>query len=412
MGGPLSEFRTCRTVDVPGHRGHLTARSLQQSGMGGKGFSMNPDIVAAVAQHTGGTRVNVSRLCREHGISRNTFYTLVNRFRDEGAGAFTTRSTRPHTSPTTTAAHVCEAIVRARKELDDEGLDNGPISIVWRHEDEGLEPVPSRSTVYRVLTDRGLIVPQPRKRPRTRRRFEFAEPNGCWQIDGLEHYLADGSKVCILQVLDDHSRLDVCSYAARAETSADAWAALERAMDGHGIPANLLSDNGLAFSGKHRGSMAEIERNLAALGTSVAHPQTCGKNERAHRTLRKWLSKQPPAATLAQLQVQLDHYREVYNNRRHQGIGGMTPKKRWEATPPAHPVHRKGARSGCVERSVSGTGVVQFDGLVIVIGRRYKNTTAAVYWQGDRVTVMIGDTIARSLTLDRTTRYQKLSSKS
>ena len=385
--------------------------------MGGKGFSMNPDIVAAVAQHAAGTRVNVSRLCRDQHISRNTFYMLVHRFRDEGAAGFTTRSTRPHTSPTATAAHVCEAIVRARKELDDDGLDNGPISIVWRLEALGLDPVPSRSTVYRVLRERGLIVPQPRKKPRSRRSFEFAEPNGCWQIDGLEHYLADGAKVCILQILDDHSRLDVCSYAARSETSADAWAALERAMDGYGIPEYLLSDNGLAFSGKRRGSMAEPERRLAEVGTvtiasSVAHPQTCGKNERAHRTLRKWLAKQSVAETLAELQEQLDRYRQVYNNRRHQGIGGMTPQQRWDATEPAHPRPRRKPRSGCVTRRVSETGVVQFDGLVIVLGRRFKNTTATLYWQGDRVTVMIGDTIARTLTLDRTTRYQKLSSKS
>lgn len=120
---------------------------------------------------------------------------------------------------------------------------------------------------------------------------------------------------CILQILDDHSRLDVCSYAARGESSAAAWAALERAMDGHAVPVHLLSDNGLAFSGKRRGGMSELERNLAALGTlaiaaSVRHPQTCGKNERAHQTLRKWLAKQPPAATLTELQTQLDRTKQ------------------------------------------------------------------------------------------------------
>ncbi|MFD4366963.1 helix-turn-helix domain-containing protein [Rhodococcus sp. NPDC058521] len=197
---------------------------------------MNPDIVEAVATYAGGTRINVSRLCREQSISRNTFYALVHRFRDEGASAFTARSTRPNASRTATTPEVHEAIVRVRKELDDEGLDNGPISIRWRLQDQDLDPVPSRSTIYRVLTDHGLIIAEPRKKPRTRRSFEFSEPNGCWQIDGLEHYLADGTTVCILQILDDHSRLDVCSFAARAETSADAWTALQRAMNGYGIP--------------------------------------------------------------------------------------------------------------------------------------------------------------------------------
>lgn len=378
---------------------------------------MNPDIVAAVAAYAGGTRINVSRLCREHRISRNTFYTLLDRFRNDGAAAFTTRSTRPKSSPSSTSPQVCEAIVRARKELDDAGLDNGPISIRWRLEDNGLCPLPSRSTIYRTLTDRGLIVAEPHKKPRARRSFEFAEPNGCWQIDGLEHYLADGTRVCILQILDDHSRLDVCSYAASGETSTAAWAALERAMAGHGVPARLLSDNGLAFSGTHRGSMAEIERRLAEFGTqtiasSVGHPQTCGKNERAHRTLRRWLSKHPAASTLAELQTQLETYRRIYNNRRHQGIGGASPQQRWDATPPAHPSPGMPNRAGSTERPVSTTGVIQFDGLSIIIGRRWANTRATLHWQGDRVTVMINGELARTLTLDRTTRYQKLSCKS
>ncbi|GCE37897.1 hypothetical protein Rhow_000781 [Rhodococcus wratislaviensis] len=85
--------------------------------------------MAAVAAVAGGTRLNVSRLCREQDISRNTFYTLVGRFRTEGAAAFTTRSTRPHHSPTSTRLEVREATVRACKELDDEGFDNGPISL-------------------------------------------------------------------------------------------------------------------------------------------------------------------------------------------------------------------------------------------------------------------------------------------
>ncbi|MGW4340354.1 hypothetical protein ACWEK5_47460 [Rhodococcus koreensis] len=88
--------------------------------------------------------------------------------------------------------------VCVRKELDDEGFDNGLISIVWRLEAQGLDATPSRSTVYRVLKECGQIVPQPHKKPRSRRSFECTAPNGCWQIDGLEHCLADGTVVCIL----------------------------------------------------------------------------------------------------------------------------------------------------------------------------------------------------------------------
>ena len=217
-------------------------------------------------------------------------YKYVTRFRAEGASGFTRRSTAPHHRPSTLGAAVAEAVLRARKELAEAGLDNGPISIRWRLEDTGVTPVPSRASIHRILCAHGQIVPQPRKKPRTRRRFEYADPNGCWQIDGMEHHLADGTKVCILQILDDHSRLDVGSYAADGETTAETWAALQQAFAGYGVPVKLLSDNGLAFTGKHRGWMVELERHLAALGvTSIAstphHPQTCGKNERLHQHL-------------------------------------------------------------------------------------------------------------------------------
>jgi transposase InsO family protein len=376
---------------------------------------MDPEFVAAVAQVAAGEKVNVSRFCREHDVSRSVFHKYLARFRAEGAEGFTRRSTAPHHRPTMMGAQVAEAVLRARKELADEGLDNGPISIRWRLEDTGVTPLPSQSSVYRILRERGQIIAQPAKKPRTRRRFEYADPNGCWQIDGMEHYLAEGAKVCIIQIIDDHSRLDVGSYAAASENGTDTWAALQQAFAGHGLPVKLLSDNGLAFSGKHRGWMVELERHLAALGiTSIAsstyHPQTCGKNERVHQTLQKWLAARPPAEDLPALQQLLDDYRTIYNNRRHQSLGGKTPQQRYDARGKATPTHTARRPSGVTTRPVSATGVIAFSGCSIVLehGRDYAGHTTTVYWQGDRVTVMIGDTLIRTLKLDRSVRYQRL----
>ncbi len=375
---------------------------------------MDPEFVAAVAWVAAGEKVNISRFCREQGVSRGVFHKYVTRLRAEGADGFTRRSTAPRHHPTALPAGVAEAVLRARKELDDEGRDNGPISIRWRLEDTGVVPVPSQSSIYRILRAQGQIVPQPRKKPRTRRRFEFADPNGCWQIDGMEHYLADGTTVCIIQLLDDHSRLDVGSYAAASENGADTWAALQQAFAGHGLPVKVLSDNGLAFSGKHRGRMVELERHLAEHGvatiaSSAYHPQTCGKNERAHQTLQKWLTKQPPAENLVTLQHLLDEYRVMYNHRRHQGIGGQTPQQRFNARAQAIP-DTAARPSGVAQRPVSTTGVIAFSGCSIVLGRAWAGHTATVYWQGDRVTIMINDTVTRQLTLNRSVRYQRLTS--
>ncbi|MEU5853668.1 IS481 family transposase [Saccharopolyspora shandongensis] len=381
--------------------------------MGTAGFPMDPEFVAAVAQVVAGEKINVARFCREHDVSRETFYKYVSRVRAEGADGFTRRSSAPRRRPGALPASVAEAVLRARKELEDEGRDIGPISIRWRLEERGYTPLPSRASIHRILVAHGQIVPQPRKRPRTRRRFEYADPNGCWQIDGMEHYLASGEKVCIIQILDDHSRLEVGSYAAASENGADTWAALQQAFAGHGLPVKILSDNGLAFSGKHRGRMVELERRLAergvtAIASSVYHPQTCGKNERAHQTLQKWLAKRPPADNLDELQQLLDEYRVMYNNRRHQGIGGQTPQQRYNARAKAAPATSDTSPSGTTQRPVSATGVIAFSGCSIVLGRRWAGQTATVYWQGDRVTVMIGDTAARQLTLDRSRRYQPL----
>jgi transposase InsO family protein len=376
---------------------------------------MDPEFVAAVARAAAGEKVNIARFCREHDVSRSVFHKYLARFRAEGADGFTRRSTAPHRRPAALGTVVAEAVLRARKELADEGRDNGPISIRWRLEDTGFTPPPSPSSVYRILREHGRILPQPRKKPRTRRRFEYTDPNGCWQIDGMEHYLAEGTKVCIIQILDDHSRLDVGSYAAASENGTDTWTALQHAFAGYGLPVRLLSDNGLAFSGKHRGRMVELEHRLAALGiTSIAsstyHPQTCGKNERVHQTLQKWLRARPTPATLPELQQLLDEYRTIYNHRRHQSLNGKTPQQRYDATTKAAPSTASHRPSGITTRPVSATGVIAFSGCSIVLGRAWAGHTATVYWQRDRVTVMIDNTIARQLTLNRSVRYQPLTS--
>ncbi|WP_312858515.1 integrase core domain-containing protein, partial [Pseudonocardia pini] len=306
-----------------------------------------------------------------------------------------------------------EACVRARKELEDDGWDNGALSVRWRLLDEAragrqgcLDPaqVPSRATIHRILAARGQVTAQPAKRPRRAwRRFERPAPNMLWQIDGTETGLSDGTVAVIVQVSDDHSRLDIACHAAPGESTEAVWAALQAGFDRYGHPACVLSDNGTAFSGKRRGwPMVAVERHLAELGittivSSIAHPQTCGKNERVHRTLKQWLAARPAPADLAELQALLDAYRHGYNRRRHQSLDGATPLQRFEATPRVGPVGPAPGIAGHTTRTVSGTGVIGFGGTSIGVGRRHAGKDASLYWQGDRVTVLIDDTVAASL---------------
>jgi transposase InsO family protein len=388
---------------------------------------MDPALVAAVAKAANGEKINVSRVCRETGVSRAAFYVKLARFKAEGSAGLQPRSRAPHRRPTATRAHVAEAVLRARKELADQGWDNGALTIHWRlldiargelHPSTGgpvLDPaeVPSRATVHRLLVERGQVTPQPRKRPKPSRRFVHPAPNAVWQIDGTDLELADGSEVTVVQIVDDHSRLDIACRAARSENGVDVWTALAAGFAAYGHPACVLSDNGAAFSGKRRRwPMVDMERGLAQLGittivSSIGHPQTCGKNERAHLTLQQWLKAQPAPQTLTELQGLLDSYRAGYNQRRHQALDGDTPHQRFHATERAHPVGPAPRVAGQATRTVSSTGVIGVAGTSIGLGRRHAGTTAEVFWQGDRVTVLIDDTVAASLTLDRSVRYQR-----
>jgi transposase InsO family protein len=384
---------------------------------------MDPDLVAAVARAAAGQTVNVTQVCREHDLSRTTFYRKLARFQDQGAAGLQPRSRAPKTSPTATAEHVVEACVRARKELADQGWDHGAQSVRWRLLDiansgspECLDPdeVPSRATIHRLLVARGQVRPQPAKRPRRAwRRFERPAPNMLWQIDGTETVLADGSTAVVVQVSDDHSRLDLASHAARSESAESVWAALQTAFARYGHPACVLSDNGAAFSGRRRGwPMVAVERGLAELGittivSSIAHPQTCGKNERLHRTLKQWLAARPAPTDLAELQALLEDYRYGYNQRRHQALDGHTPQQRYDATEPVGPLGPAPGIAGHATRTVSATGVIGFAGTSIGLGRTHAGKTAQLYWQGDRVTILVDDTVATSLTLDHTVRYQR-----
>jgi transposase InsO family protein len=387
---------------------------------------MDPTLVAAVASAAAGEKINVSRVCRETGVSRAAFYVKLARFKTEGSAGLAPRSRAPRTHPTSTPAHVAEAVVRARKELAEQGWDHGALTIRWRLLDiagDGVHPtggpvldlaeVPARATVHRVLVERGQVTAAPRKRPKRGRRFVYPAPNAVWQIDGTDTVLADGTRATIVQIIDDHSRLDVACHAASSENGDDVWAALRSGFASYGHPACVLSDNGTAFSGKRRQwPMVETERRLAQLGittivSSIGHPQTCGKNERVHQTLQRWLAARPTPDTLTELQALLEAYRQGYNHRRHQALDGDTPHQRFHATDRAHPAGPAPRVAGQLTRTVSATGVIGFSGTSIGLGRHHAGATADVFWQGDRVTVLIDDAVAASLTLDRSVRYQR-----
>jgi transposase InsO family protein len=277
-----------------------------------------------------------SEVARAYGVSRRWVITLVQRFLAEGEAGLAPRSRRPHASPRRTRQAVEDEIIALRKELDRHGHDAGAATIAAhlqrRH---GPEAVPAVSTIWRILSARGFVIAQPHKRPKSSYvRFVAEQPNERWQLDITHHRLVDDTTVEILNIIDDHSRLCVASTARRVFTAGDVDAAFTVATSGYGDPAELLSDNAAVFTGTpRRGGRVAVELTCFTRGIRFSHsrpyhPQTCGKVERFHQTLKKWLDRQPRPATVRQLQALLDGFRDYYNIiRPHRALARRSPQQ-------------------------------------------------------------------------------------
>jgi putative transposase len=288
----------------------------------------------------------VSTFCAEEGISRKTSYAIKRRALEEGqVAALEPRTRRPRSSPNRMLDEVRAQAIAVRAALERSGLDHGPISVHEKMRVLGLTPVPSTASLSRIFRDAGVARVEPRKKPRASfRRSVSPAPNACWQLDGTECVLTGGRKCVIFQLVDDHSRFAVASHVTWAETSEGAIAVVRKGITAHGVPQRLLTDNGAALNPSRRGAVGQLVTYVEGLGVEPItgkpyKPTTQGKNERFHQTLFRWLDKQPLAATLDQLQGQVDEFDRIYNTERpHQGLPGrITPAQAWEATAKADP---------------------------------------------------------------------------
>ena len=300
----------------------------------------------------------VAEVAAAYGVHRGWIYKLLARYRAEGDAAFEPRSRRPRSSPTATSPEVVDLVLRLRKDLTGQGLDAGPHTLCW-HLAEHHQVSISAATVSRILTRHGQVVPEPKKRPKSSYlRFQAEFPNQMWQTDFTHYRLATGSStgrdVEILNFLDDHSRLLLACVAFPRVTGPAVVATFRAAIDRHSIPASVLSDNGMVFTTRFAGGRnkrgrggntrngfeSELARHrVVQKNSSPNHPQTCGKVERFHQTLKKWLRAQhDQPATIAQLQALLDTFRAYYNQQRpHRALGRRTPIAAYLARPRATP---------------------------------------------------------------------------
>ena len=372
-------------------------------------------VDAVVLEHRSPTE-----LARVHQISRSWIYQLVQRFREGGYASLEPRSRRPHSCTHQAAADVQAEVLRLRNELVAAGYDAGPETIA-HHLIGNVSKLPSVATVWRILKRNGLIAPQPHKRPKSSFiRFEAQLPNETWQLDATPWQLADDSPIEILNFLDDKSRVALASKALVTVKSADPVHALYSASNTFGLPASLLSDNAAVFTGRSRRGKVLLELELERLGivfkhSTPYHPQTCGKVERFHQTLKRFLRKQPPASSIAELQFQLDAFRDYYNNRRpHRALNRQTPLAVFNALIKAKPTEQPAPVDHRVRRDKIdsfGRVTLRYLGRLhhIPVGLAHKNRKVRLLVAGPDIRIITENgELLRALTLDPTRDYQPL----
>jgi transposase InsO family protein len=364
---------------------------------------------------------SVREVAAAHGVSKTWLYELLARYREAGDEGLRAKSKRPRSSPTRVATKLEDEIVTLRKSLADEGLDAGAHTIHYHLSCRHRRAVPSVATIWRVLSRRGFVTAQPHKRPCSSwQRFCAELPNECWQADTTHWALADGTDVEILNMLDDHSRLLVASVAFVTTKAADVVATFHHAAARYGFPASMLTDNGAIFTAESRHGRCVMESELARLGIAYKHsrpyhPQTCGKVERFHQTLKRYLAKQPAPVTLAQLQAQLDHFAGYYNTvRPHRALGRHTPTHAFEARTKASPKtptvviegHYR-VRQDRVDKDGRVTLRYRSKLLHIGIGRAHTGTRVLLLVADRDVRVITHDgELLQHLTIDPTKDYQ------
>lgn len=372
-----------------------------------------------------------SEVARTYGVSQGWISRLMARYRAEGQAAFEPRSRRPASNPNTTPPDTVELIIELRNKLTTTGLDAGPDTICW-HLQHHHQLAVSRATIARYLARAGLIVPEPKKRPKSSYlRFEADLPNQCWQSDFTHYRLTrpdgrPGPDTEIITWLDDCSRYALSVTAHARITGPIVLATFRGAIAAHGVPESTLTDNGMVFTTRlagGKGGRNHLQTELHRLGITQHngrpwHPQTQGKVERFQQTMKKWLTAQPDQpATTADLQALLDAFVDQYNHRRpHRSLPRRaTPAAVYTTRPKATPdQHSREADTHDRVRHdrVGKTGKItlRHGGQLysIGIGRTHARTPVTVLIQDLHIRIVNTTTgeLLRELHLDTTKRYQ------
>ena len=338
------------------------------------------DEFARLASQAG---ANIAELCRRYGISRFTGYKWLRRFgeqRDDKTW-MADRSRRPCASPGKTAAAIEAAVVAVRQAHPAWGGRKIRHVLIA----DGLTG-PSASTITAILGRHGLLDEAASSQHRAFLRFEHASPNELWQMDFKGHFATDTGRCHPLTVLDDHSRFSVCLSACANETGVTVRERLTTAFQHFGLPKAMVMDNGSPWGDGPGSPWTPLTVWLLQLGIRVVHgrpyhPQTQGKDERFHRSLKAEVLSYSRFRDLGDCQQGFDRWRHIYNTRRpHEALGMAVPADRYQVSRRSFPERLEAPEYAPTDivRKVQAQGLISFKGRQIRLCKAFRGHNLAL----------------------------------
>jgi transposase InsO family protein len=366
--------------------------------------------------------LTVTEVAQAFGVSRQSLYRWMRRYEQGGLEALAERSHRPRSCP-----HQLPAPLEARVlELRRQHPGWGPIRLVHQLDREGHQDLPSHMAVYRALVRHHLIEPQAtRKRLPTYKRWERGRPMELWQMDVVGGVLLeDGTECKVLTGLDDHSRFCVCAGIMVRATARAVCGFFAQALERHGVPDEILTDNGKVFTNRFGLKPTEVlfdkicrENGITHRLTAPASPTTTGKVERFHRTYRTEFLCGQIFASLEVAQKELDNWVEDYNTERpHRSLAMATPGERFarrsSSSAPELPPDLRGLaedRSGedWIARTVSVNGTISVSNQVFSVGKHRGGHIIDVHVRDQLLAVWDGPELLKTVLRSSTGEVRK-----
>lgn len=325
---------------------------------------------------------NLSALCRCYGIDRRTGYKWIERYQSRGIEGLQDLSRRPHSSPGRVVAAIEEAVLEVRKKHP----AWGGRKIRARLQALGMTEVPVASTITEILRRHQLLDPQESVKHQPWQRFEHEAPNRLWQMDFKGYFKTEAGFCHPLTILDDHSRFSICLKACPNQQGNTVQSALIEAFRRYGLPERMTMDNGAPWGSGGDVIPTPLTLWLIRLGIRVGHsrpyhPQTQGKDERFHRTLKAEVLTNQAFRDLEHCQHHFDQWRDVYNlERPHEALEMSVPASRyrlsWRPFPEELPSIEYGP--GDIVRKVQQGGALHYKGRIFHLPKGLRGLPVAL----------------------------------